>query len=222
MLAATRLWFKKLRCAKCATPLPPPPAPLPYVPFPIRHYVDLPLDVLYNGARYRIKESVLQENGFYEDKIFEIEIKPGCASGTEISFSKVSWEAISKSMVDVIFVIQDKPHEMFMRSGDQLSCHVRIPLTDALASSERGPVYFLDHLDGREIIVPYPEGFIKPGSMSRVKGEGWSTGNRWQWDEDAKEWNSEKGDLLVYWEIVYPERLTAPQVDSIMDMIDDL
>lgn len=63
---------------------------------------------------------------------------------------------------DVIIILQQKPHEKFQRSGDDLVMTQIISLTEALC----GFCLVVKHLDGRDLLVKHPPGqVIKPGQF---------------------------------------------------------
>ena len=74
-----------------------------------------------------------------------------------------------------------------------------------------GGVRQVEHLDGRKINVPMPIGVIKPGSESRVPGEGMPIRK-----EGAVR---RKGDLVVKWEVEFPDRLTPSQREGIKKVL---
>ncbi|GJQ70079.1 hypothetical protein Trydic_g22555 [Trypoxylus dichotomus] len=70
---------------------------------------------------------------------------------------------------DVVIILQQKPHEKFQRSGDDLYFSHTITLSEALC----GLTFIIRHLDGRDILVRNPPGqVIKPGDVKAVVGEG--------------------------------------------------
>lgn len=61
---------------------------------------------------------------------------------------------------DVIFILQQKDHDLFTRKGSDLYCTYNIGLTEALCGFE----FVLKHLDDRELLVKYPAGrIVHPG-----------------------------------------------------------
>ena len=61
----------------------------------------------------------------------------------------------------------------------------------------------LEHLDGRRLQVPVPLGVVRPGQETRISGEGMPVRKDGQVQR--------KGDMVVKWEIVFPDRLTPSQ-----------
>lgn len=63
---------------------------------------------------------------------------------------------------DVVIILQEKPHEKFTRTGDDLMLNHTITLTEALCGFNMN----LKHLDGRDIIIKHPPGqVVKPGTV---------------------------------------------------------
>lgn len=61
---------------------------------------------------------------------------------------------------DVVIVLQQKEHELFRRSGEDLYCAHSITLTESLCGFQ----FVLKHLDGRDIIIKHPPGqVVEPG-----------------------------------------------------------
>lgn len=109
-----------------------------------------------------------------------------------------------------MFIIEEKPHPRFTRDGNDLIVNIDIPLVDALTASGGGS-RTVDALDGRKVRVPLPSGIVKPGSESRVSGEGMPI-------RKAGTANN-RGDLLVKWNVVFPDRLTQSQKDGLKKLL---
>ncbi|CAH2066510.1 unnamed protein product, partial [Iphiclides podalirius] len=70
---------------------------------------------------------------------------------------------------DVIIVLQQKPHDVFQRTGDDLLMKHDITLTEALCGFE----FVVKHLDGRDLLIRHAAGeIIKPGDLKGIQGEG--------------------------------------------------
>ena len=83
-------------------------------------------------------------------------------------------------------------------------------LADALTNIGGG-VRHVRHLDGRRIAVPLPTGVIRPGTESKIPGEGMPIRK-----EGAVR---RKGDLIVRWQIEFPDRLTLAQREGIRKVL---
>ncbi|KAH9856621.1 hypothetical protein C2E23DRAFT_808311 [Lenzites betulinus] len=187
-----------------ASPRPTrPSAPSP--PSEITRPLKVSLEDLYSGATKHLKVGRRLLNGGTEEKVLEIQISPGWKSGTKVRFPRAGNEQPSGEAQDLVFVVEEKPHERFVRDGNNLVAHVKIPLVDALTGS--GSKQVVEHLDGRKIQVPVPFGIVKPGQETILPDEGMPI---------RKEGSvKKKGDLIVKWDIVFPERLTATQKEDI-------
>ncbi|OBZ72501.1 DnaJ subfamily B member 4 [Grifola frondosa] len=167
-----------------------PASPAPAAgPSEITRPLKVSLEDLYSGCVKHLKVGRRLLNGGTEDKVLEIQIHPGWKSGTK----------------DLVFVVEEKPHGWFVREGNDLVCHVPLLLVDALTGA--GGKRTVDALDGRKLQVPVPSGIVKPGQQTTVSGEGMPI---------RKEGSvKRKGDLIVKWDIVFPDRLTTAQKEGI-------
>ncbi|KAF9533924.1 hypothetical protein CPB83DRAFT_804929 [Crepidotus variabilis] len=176
------------------------------------------LEELYSGAMKHLKVGRRLLDGSTEDKVLDIQIHPGWKSGTKIRFPKAGNEvqgSFPGEAQDLVFVVEEKPHETFKREGNDLHASIKVPLVEALAGPPPGTtgkhVKILNGLDGRRIQVPVPVGVVKPGQTTVVSGEGMPIRK----DGVAKT----KGDLIVSWEVVFPNSLTASQKEGIRKVL---
>ncbi|OCB85288.1 DnaJ-domain-containing protein [Sanghuangporus baumii] len=166
------------------------------------------LEDLYTGATKHLKVGRKLFNGRTEEKVLEIAVLPGWKSGTKIRFPRAGNEVSpTGDAQDLVFVVEEKPHPRFERDASELIVKEKIPLVDALTNIGGG-VRHIEHLDGRRVPVPLPLGVIKPGTESRVPGEGMPI---------RKE--RRKGDLIVRWEVQFPDRLTPSQREGVRKVL---
>ena len=182
----------------------PTSAPAP-PPSEINRPLKLSLEDLYSGSTKHLKVSRKLLDGTTEDKVLEIQVLPGWKSGTKIRFPRAGNEQLNGEAQDLAFVVEEKPHSVFTRDGDDLSCTVKIPLVDGLTGSDTKRVVEL--LDGRKLQVPLPFGIVKPGQETKIVGEGMPIRKQ----ASLKK----KGDLVVRWDIQFPDRLTPSQKEGI-------
>lgn len=147
----------------------------------LREVKQLPvsLEDLYKGANKKLKVTKKRRAGGEEANTLEINIKPGWKAGTRIKFAGAGNETAGGSQ-DMVFVIEEKPHEIFKRDGDDLIVDVKVPLVDAL-SGPTPPATFtrtITTLDGRNLKydLPYPStrlggAPLKPGQTIKISGE---------------------------------------------------
>ncbi|KAG6852307.1 hypothetical protein C0991_001074 [Blastosporella zonata] len=182
-------------------------------PSEITRPLKIDLQELYNGALKHIKVGRRKNDGTMEDKVLEIQIHPGWKSGTKIRFPKAGNESIYGEPQDLVFVVEEKPHQVFTREGNDLIARVSVPLVEALAGVPGGGkvAKTVEMLDGRKLQVPLPLGIVKPGQQATVPGEGMPIRK----DGQALK----KGDLIVKWEVVFPTTLTPAQREDIRKVL---
>ena len=90
------------------------------------------------------------------DKVLEIQIHPGWKSGTKIRFPRAGNEQPNGEAQDLVFVVEEKPHDRFKRKDNHLFTKVEVDLLTALAGGQ----FAIKHLDDRALIVN-----IHPGEV---------------------------------------------------------
>lgn len=154
------------------------------------------------GKIYRSKDHCKKCKGkrvIDETKILEFDIKQGSSSSGSIVLDHESDEYPGKTTGDVILTYSCKLHEVFTRKGDDLYCHFKIPLVDALCGFSK---VLVKHLDGRAIHVATPKGkVIRPGDYIKIANEGMPKNGGKSWFSSS----SSKGDLYIEMEIEFPK-----------------
>lgn len=130
------------------------------------------------------------------EEILTIEIRPGWKKGTKITFPEKGNQEPGVIAADLIFLVDEKPHEVFTRDGNDLLVNQEISLLEALT----GKTVELTTLDGRNLIIPVTE-MVKPGYELTIPNEGMPISQ-----EPRK-----KGNLRIKFDVRYPSRLTAEQ-----------
>ena len=125
-----------------------------------------------------------------------VEIKPGWKKGTKITFPEKGNQEPGIIPADVVFVVDEKPHALYKRDGNDLVVNQEITLLEALT----GKIIDLITLDGRNLVIPLTD-IVKPGAEVVVPNEGMPI---------SKE-AGRKGNLRVKFDVKYPSRLTAEQ-----------
>ncbi len=172
----------------------------------------LSLNELYSGTTKRLKVGRRLLDGTTEDKVVEIHVFPGWKSGTKVRFPKAGNELSNGDAQDLVFVVEEKPHEVLKRAGNDLIATVKIPLVEALTGvpGNNRVTRVLELLDGRRVQVPAPVGIVKPGADTRIPGEGMPI---------RKGGVKSKGDLIVKWDVEFPEKLTPAQKEGIRKVL---
>ncbi|OUZ99104.1 DnaJ domain [Macleaya cordata] len=175
---------------------------------PIERTLTCSLEDLYKGTTKKMKIS--REVADYSgrpttvEEILTIEIKPGWKRGTKITFPEKGNEQRGVIPSDLVFIIDEKPHSVFKRDGNDLIATQKISLVEALT----GYTAQLTTLDGRTLTVPI-NSVINPSHEEIVKGEGMPI---------PKE-PSKKGNLRIKFNIKFPARLTSDQKTGIKRLL---
>ncbi|KAL4066932.1 hypothetical protein V8B97DRAFT_346704 [Scleroderma yunnanense] len=167
------------------------------------------LEELYNGATKHLKVGRKLLDGTTEDKVLEIYVVPGWKSGTKVRFPRAGNEQFDGEGQDLVFVVEEKPHPVFTRDGDDLRCTLKIPLVEALTADHIKRT--VEQLDGRKLQVTASHGILKPGTETRVPNEGMPIRKQGS--------TRRKGDLIVRWDVVFPDRLTSAQKEGIRKIL---
>lgn len=123
-------------------------------------------------------------------------MKPGWKKGTKITFPDKGNEQLGQLPADLVFVIDEKPHDVYKRDSNDLLVNEKVSLAEALG----GTTVHLKTLDGRDLSIPVTE-IVSPGYELVVAREGMpivkEPGNR--------------GELKIKFEVRFPTRLTPEQ-----------
>ena len=84
------------------------------------------------AKRMKISRKVLRPDGRREaeEKVLNIDVKPGWKAGTKITFQREGDQKPNSIPADVIFIIRDKPHDIFKREGSDIRYTAKITLAD--------------------------------------------------------------------------------------------
>jgi DnaJ family protein A protein 2 len=153
------------------------------------------------GKKYKIKK---------EREVLEVFIEKGAANGQKIVFANKADEAPNTEPGDVVFVVQEEPHPIFTRKGEDLYIRKSITLLEALTGFQM----VVTHLDGRKLIIKNKPGeIIKPvvegRGLKAVRGEGMPTLKN----------PFVKGNLFILLDIVFPETLEEGVVGELKKLL---
>lgn len=138
------------------------------------------------------------------EEILTINVKPGWKKGTKITFPEKGNEQPNVTPADVVFIIDEKPHSVFTRDGNDLILTKRISLAEALT----GYTVQLTTLDGRNLTIPV-NNVIHPTYEEVVPKEGMPI------QKDP----TKKGNLRIKFDIKFPTRLTSEQKAGIRKLL---
>ena len=95
-------------------------------------------------------------------KTLEVNIDKGVKNGSTIVFNGEADQAPGIIPGDVVIVVEEKPHNIFKRKGNDLFAEKEIDLLSSLA----GGSFTIPHLDDRLVQVSWPAGeVVKPGKV---------------------------------------------------------
>jgi len=178
---------------------------------PIEHDLYVSLEDIDRGCvkKMKISRNIIGPDGTRrkEDKVLTITVKPGWKAGTKITFPREGDQTTGKIPADIVFIIRDKPHPLFKRENADIRYTCKIGLRDALCGTQ----VEVPTLSGGapKLQLNLTSRVIKPTTVERIQGKGLPF---------PKE-PSRRGDLLVGFDIQFPEKLTASQRDIIFDVL---
>ncbi|KAL9377475.1 hypothetical protein Peur_028810 [Populus x canadensis] len=175
---------------------------------PIENKLRCSLEELYKGAsrRMKISRETFDASGKLVpvEEILTIDIKPGWKKGTKITFPEKGNEQQHIIPADLVFIIDEKPHPMFSRDGNDLILSQKISLSEALT----GYTVHLTTLDGRNLTIPINT-VIHPNYEEVVPKEGMPI------PKDP----TKRGNLRIKFSIKFPTRLTSEQKAGIKSLM---
>lgn len=177
----------------------------PRRPEPDTVSISLPctLEELYNGATKKMKLNRKSADGSRESKILEIKIKPGWKVGTKINFNNEGdYQRECQARQTVQFIIEEKPHAVFKREGNDLIANIKLTFKEALLGFEKD----ITTLSGKKINVSRSLP-VQPSSSNRYPGQGMP---------NSKDPNAH-GDLIVKYKIDFPTSLLPAQKQAIQN-----
>lgn len=167
---------------------------------PIENKLPCSLEELYKGAtkKMKISREIADSSGtiMTVEEILTIEVKPGWKKGTKIIFREKGNEKPNIIPADLVFIIDEKPHSVYKRDGNDLIVSQKITLVEALT----GCTVELTKLDGSSLTISI-NSTIQPYYEKVVRGEGMPL------PKDP----SNKGNLKIKFNFKLPTRLTAEQ-----------
>lgn len=176
---------------------------------PIEHDLYVSLEDITKGCTKKMKicRKVVQADGTSrkEDKVLTINVKPGWKAGTKITFQREGDQSRNKIPADIVFIIRDKPHPNFKREGSDIRYTAKITLKQALC----GFVLDVPTLSGEKLSLNLTNEVVKPNTAKRIQSHGLPL---------PKE-PSRRGDLIVAFDIKFPDHLTQSVKDILYDTL---
>lgn len=135
------------------------------------------------------------------EEIFTIEVEPGWKKGTKVTFEGEVSDEQNIVSGDVVFIVEERPHQVFTRIGDDLIARLKVPLKEALL----GYTAKLTTLDGRDLSIPIND-VIQPKYEKVVFGEGMPMTKS----------PSNRGNVIIKFDIIFPTVLSEKQKSGIL------
>jgi DnaJ family protein B protein 4 len=181
----------------------PPSPPYSYhtqKPQSVKRTLPVSLEDLYTGITKRLKVTRTLSNKT-TDKVLTVNVKPGLEHGAIIHFAGEGNSLPSGETQDIDFEIQQKPHSVFTRRGDNLHVTIKITLLEALTGFKKS----IQRLDNTtSCIIENKARIIQSGQEEIIIGEGMP---------NLK--TGEKGDMIVHFEVEFPQSLTKEQCQAL-------
>jgi len=141
-----------------------------------------------------------------ERKILEVEVNKGMEDGQKITFSSEGDQEPGLEPGDIIIVLDEKAHDRFKRSGQDLIMKLDISLTEALTGLKKT----IKTLDDRTLVIQTVRGeVIKTGDVKQVQGEGMPYYRN----------PFEKGRLLIQFNVVFPANLEPSMAEALSKIL---
>ncbi|CAK9437389.1 uncharacterized protein LODBEIA_P17670 [Lodderomyces beijingensis] len=159
------------------------------------------LEDLYNGATKKMKITRKDPSGTREQKVLEVNIKPGWKSGTKVNFANEGdYQPECGARQTIQFVIEEKPHPTFKRDGNNIKMNVHLTFKESLCGFEKDATT----IDGRRIPLSRSSP-VSPNTSVTYPGLGMPISKS----------PGQKGDLEITYKVDYPTYLTPAQKQAI-------
>lgn len=134
--------------------------------------IDVGLEELFEGIslRFRVTRKLL--GGKTKDSMIAIELPPGTLPGRKIRCPDCGHQRQDGTFQDVVFIIEEIPHDVFQRVVDDLIMDVYVPYTDRM-TGDMGEMSF-QGIDGQliKVTIPYLSDRSTTEGKIKVKGAG--------------------------------------------------
>jgi DnaJ-class molecular chaperone len=131
--------------------------------------------------------------------VLEVNVEPGSKAGTIIEFPNSGDEFVTGQAQTILFVIEEMPHAVYKRDGDDLSADIEISPVEAFNGFSKD----LKTLDGRILrVTSQPDDVVEPGHVILFTEEGM-----------PNQCTGRKGNLHVKLDVKSPKtaNLSVPQ-----------
>lgn len=167
----------------------------------------LALEDLFNGVtkKMKIKRKTFDETGkrITSDTLLEVPIKPGLKKGSKIRFKGVG-DQEEGGQQDLVFIVEEKPHPLYTRDGDDLIQTVDLDLKEALTGWKRT----VTTIDGKNIPLE-KSGPTQPGSSDVYPSLGMPISKK----------PGQRGNFIIKYNVKFPISLTPTQKQKLREIL---
>ncbi|KAF2964930.1 hypothetical protein GQX73_g8653 [Xylaria multiplex] len=173
----------------------------------VERALPLTLEELFNGItkKMKIKRKTFDESGkrTTSDQVLEVPIKPGLKKGSKIKFKGVG-DQEEGGKQDLHFIVEEKPHPLFVREGDDIVHTIELELKEALTGWKRT----VTTIDGKQLVIE-KGGPTGPGMSDSYPGLGMPISKK----------QNERGNFIIRYNVKFPTSLTAQQKQLLKEIL---
>jgi len=141
-----------------------------------------------------------------ERKILEVQVDKGMEDSQKITFSSEGDQEPGLEPGDIIIVLDEKAHDRFKRSGQDLIVKMDINLTEALTGMKKT----IKTLDDRTLVIQTVRGeVIKTGDLKQIQGEGMPMYRN----------PFEKGRMILQFNVVFPPSIEPSMAEALAKVL---
>lgn len=168
----------------------------------------LTLEEIFKGThkKMKIKRKIfddITQKRTTQDKVLEMDIKPGLKKGSKIKFKGVG-DQEEGGQQDLHFVIEEKQHPLYTRDGDDLHFVLELDLKEALTGWKRS----VPTIDGKQLSLD-KAGPTQPGSKDRYPNLGLPNSRK----------PDTRGDFIIDYAVKFPTSLTMEQRRKLKEIL---
>ncbi|KAI0205061.1 hypothetical protein F4808DRAFT_272152 [Astrocystis sublimbata] len=173
----------------------------------VERALPLTLEELFHGVtkKMKIKRKTFDDSGkrTTSDQVLEVPIKAGLKKGSKIKFKGVG-DQEEGGKQDLHFIVEEKPHPLFVRDGDDVIHTIDLDLKEALTGWKRT----VTTIDGKSISID--KGGPPPGSMSEsYPNLGMPISKK----------VGERGRFIIKYNVKFPTTLTPEQKQQLREIL---
>ncbi|KAI1503623.1 hypothetical protein F5X99DRAFT_374992 [Biscogniauxia marginata] len=173
----------------------------------VERSLPLTLEDLYQGTtkKMKIKRKTFDDVGkrTTSDQVLEVPIKPGLKKGSKIKFKGVG-DQEEGGKQDLHFIVEEKPHPLYVRDGDDLIHTIDLDLKEALTGWKRT----VTTIDGKQLSID-KAGPTGPGMSDTYPGLGMPVSKK----------QGERGNFIVKYNVKFPTSLTPRQKQQLKEIL---